>query len=90
MKKNPLEICSQTKKGYVIGIDGGGTKTEVALANLQGKILVQVKSGPSNLRNLGVKRSVFNISQGIRKVLNKKRINEVLSVSVALAAVEEE
>lgn len=36
------------KMGYVIGIDGGGTKTEVVLANLDGKVIAKSFSGPTN------------------------------------------
>jgi len=73
---------------YVIGVDGGGTKTEAALANLEGKILKLVKVGPSNLRNVGIQKAAENIALAIKKVLPKK--GKILSTFIALAAVEEE
>jgi N-acetylglucosamine kinase-like BadF-type ATPase len=48
---------SKTPKLYVIGVDAGGTKTDVALADLSGKILTITRSGPANPRNLGIEES---------------------------------
>ena len=78
----------ETKERYVIGVDGGGTKTMVALADLDGEILRLVRVGPSNLRNVGIKKSAQNIALGIKKALPKK--GKILSIFVGLAAVEEE
>lgn len=86
MKTNNQKIS----QGYVIGIDGGGTTTTVAMADLQGKILSIKKSGPSSPRNIGIKISVENISQAIEKVLEKARNRQILSTFIGLPAVEEE
>lgn len=77
------------EKNYVIGVDGGGTKTITALADLEGKILKITKTGPSNLRNLGIKRAVLNIERGILKVTENFE-GQIVSCFIALAAVEEE
>lgn len=76
-------------KNYVIGVDGGGTKTITALTDLEGKILKMAKSGPSNLRNSGIKRAVLNIGKGILKVTENFE-GQIVSCFIALAAVEEE
>jgi len=73
---------------YVVGVDGGGTKTVAALANLEGKILKLAKTGPSNLRNVGIKQAVQNIAFGIKKVSPKR--GKILSTFIGLAAIEEE
>lgn len=77
------------EKKYVIGVDGGGTKTVVALADLNGKVLKTVKTGPSNLRNLGIEKAVSNIGKGILKVI-KNFEGQVIFCFIALAAVQEE
>lgn len=74
-------------KNYVIGIDGGGTKTTTALANLGGKILKTVKTGPSSPRNVGPKIAAKNLAKGIKQVLRKGKIS---STFIGLAAIEEE
>lgn len=76
------------KKGYVIGVDGGGTKTEAALANLDGKILKIGKAGSSHPRNLGLKKAIENLITAIKKVLPKE--GKILSTFIGLPAVAEE
>lgn len=46
---------------YLIGIDGGGTKTDCAIADLSGKIIRQSSGKPSNFLIIGVKEAVENI-----------------------------
>src|SRR5262245_23309428 len=38
---------------YVLGFDGGGTKTECVLMDESGAILARSRSGPSNAVNVG-------------------------------------
>jgi len=75
-------------KKYVIGVDGGGTKTITALADLSANILKTVKTGPSSPRNVGIQKTAENIAKGINKVLKKNL--DIVSVSVGLPAVGEE
>jgi len=70
------------EKKYVIGVDGGGTKTISALANLEGKILASGKSGPSNIRKVGLKIAVENIAKAIKKVLRKTEKSDILSTFI--------
>ena len=72
---------------YVIGVDGGGTKTVIALADLGGKVLKKAITGPSSPRNVGADETVENISKGIKRVMGKKNI---VSVFAGLPAIEEE
>ncbi len=75
---------------FVIGVDGGGTKTAVALADMNGKIISRAISGASNPRNVGIEVAAKNIAAGISGVLkNKKNIN-IASVFIGLPALEEE
>ncbi len=46
---------------YLIGIDGGGTKTDCAVADLSGKIIHQTSGKPSNYLVIGVEEAVANI-----------------------------
>ncbi|MFQ6049651.1 MAG: BadF/BadG/BcrA/BcrD ATPase family protein [Candidatus Paceibacterales bacterium] len=89
-KENQGQPSPEPVEGYVIGVDGGGTKTIAALSNLKGKILETSKTGSSNLRNVGIKMAVSNISEAILKVIKGIRKGSVLSIFIALAAVEEE
>ncbi|MFH1423865.1 MAG: BadF/BadG/BcrA/BcrD ATPase family protein [Candidatus Nealsonbacteria bacterium] len=75
---------------YVIGVDGGGTKTAAVLADLNMKILKSAESGPSNLRNVGVRNGVENIAKAIKEVLGKNKGKQILSTFIGIAAVQEE
>jgi len=46
---------------YLIGIDGGGTKTDCAIADLSGKIINQIKGKPSNFLVIGVEEAFENL-----------------------------
>lgn len=76
-------------KNFVIGIDGGGTKTNAVLADLNGKILKTVKTGPSNLRNSGIENAVLNIADAIKK-LNVSASEADIMVVIGLAGIQEE
>jgi N-acetylglucosamine kinase-like BadF-type ATPase len=75
------------EKEYVIGVDGGGTKTMAALADFKGKILKLAKTCPSNLRNIGIGKAIFNICEAIKRLKKGKKI---ASIFIGLAAIEEE
>jgi len=46
---------------YLIGIDGGGTKTDCAVADLSGKIIQQTTGKPSSFLVIGIEEVVENI-----------------------------
>jgi len=75
------------KKELVIGVDGGGTKTLAALADLKGKIIRLGEAGPSSPRNIGVKAAGENIAKAISLALGK---NEAVSTFIGLAAIREQ
>jgi N-acetylglucosamine kinase-like BadF-type ATPase len=72
---------------YIIGVDGGGTKTTAALADERGEVLSVEKGGPSNIRNVGLETAVENILSVVKKVQKEETIS---CYCVALASVEEE
>ncbi len=72
---------------YIIGVDGGGTKTTAALADERGEILSVEKGGPSNIRNVGLETAVENILSVVKKVQKEKTVS---CYCIALASVEEE
>lgn len=78
----------ENEKGYVIGVDGGGTKTAAALADLNGKILRLAKTGSSSPRNVGLKKAIDNLAFAIKQVLDKKC--KILSSFLGLPTTEEE
>lgn len=54
-------------KEFVIGIDGGGTKTAAILADLQGNIVVEETAGASNFQVIGTEKAADVLLNLIRK-----------------------
>jgi N-acetylglucosamine kinase-like BadF-type ATPase len=46
---------------YIIGIEGGGTKTTAVLCAMDGVILSEAQSGPSNFHIIGVEKTVSTL-----------------------------
>ncbi|HUW71689.1 MAG TPA: BadF/BadG/BcrA/BcrD ATPase family protein [Candidatus Humimicrobiaceae bacterium] len=81
----------RTNQEYVIGVDGGGSKTTVVLVNLKSQILVRYQADSSHPRNIGIKNAIKNLAQAIEKVLGKIRGDKkILSTFLGLPAMEEE
>lgn len=77
----------EKRQSYVIGIDGGGTRTIASLADLRGKIIASARSGPSSPRNVGITTAAKNIAEVIQKIALRR---EIISVFIGLPAVQEE
>jgi N-acetylglucosamine kinase-like BadF-type ATPase len=71
---------------YVIGVEGGGTKTNTALADEFGNIVGQSKSGPSNFLIVGFEKASENIIAGINECLTNTKIskNNIKSIMLGL------
>ena len=54
------------KSGWIISVDGGGTSTEVVLADLQGTPIGEGHSGPSNAKAVGVAAAMKSLDDGIK------------------------
>lgn len=55
------------KKEFVIGIDGGGTKTAAMLADMQGNVIAEETAGASNFQIIGTDKSADVLLDLIRK-----------------------
>ncbi|MEM2088822.1 MAG: BadF/BadG/BcrA/BcrD ATPase family protein [Thermoproteota archaeon] len=65
---------------YVVGVDGGGTKTAAVLLTVDGKIVSRSETGPSNHHNVGVERA--------RKAIEEACIEAVRTAGVETKDVE--
>ena len=60
---------------YIIGMDGGGTKTICAISDLKGNILYKCSGGPANFLAFGVNDVSQNIFNLIGKCVQELKIN---------------
>ncbi len=64
----------KTENYFVIGIDGGGTKTVGALANLEGEILREIYSSSTNPNKIGFELAISRLKNLISKISKNKKI----------------
>lgn len=61
---------------YVIGIDGGGTKTRALIADTAGRSLAEFCAGPSNMQVHGAEQSARVIAALVKKCLTRVRADD--------------
>ncbi len=59
---------------YIIGMDGGGTKTRCIIADIEGEALYECTGGPSNFLIIGVMPASKNIFSLLKQCVNKLKI----------------
>ena len=71
---------------YVLGFDGGGSKTECILADVEGHVVARAIAGPSNPVRGGYARAWFSLSDAGDRVLAtaKARTSDVRAVCAGL------
>ncbi len=62
---------------HYLGIDGGGTKTEFALADTAGNIINSLTLGPSNPNDIGMNACLAIIDEGIRTMCADRDIQSI-------------
>ena len=65
-----LKGCEHSGGRYLIGIDGGGTKTEFVLFSDSGKVARSFKLASSNPNDVGIDKSCEVLAQGIDMILS--------------------
>lgn len=71
-------------KRYVIGIDGGGTKTHALLVGLDGTVIVELSGGPTNLQTVGVVPAAKVLCDLIQECCKKEQCTAEALQSVVL------
>lgn len=72
---------------YVIGVDGGGTKTEASAYDLNGKVIATSIKGFANLLN-NEEIALNNIVSSIKEIIDKLGITELKGVYLGIAGSE--
>ena len=74
---------------FFLGIDGGGTKTDFALANENGTLLCRIQLGTTNPADIGLDMTKDLLRRGILESCAEHRFNTI-SVYAGLAGMTEE
>lgn len=72
-----------------LGVDGGGTKTNVALMNAANEVVAEGSGGPSNPLRVGVETAVGNIAKAIDAACDSGGVSrgDIVSATLGLAGV---
>lgn len=69
---------------YIIGVDGGGTKTRMVLGDTDGKILADIERGGTNHQHVGEKRCKAELNAGFLKLLALTGLEQSVITAVYL------
>ncbi|OVE66694.1 ATPase [Clostridium diolis] len=72
---------------YIIGVDGGGTKTEAVAYDFQGNIIVTSVKGFANLLN-NREKALNNIVDSIREIIDVLKEDELVDLYLGIAGSE--
>ena len=72
---------------YYIGIDGGGSKTELLISDINGNIIKHTKGDSSNPASIGGDRSVQNVLNLIEKSIYSFDIRDIAYMSVNIPGI---
>lgn len=80
------------KNEYLVGVDGGGTKTKLLLEDASGKVLATTITGPSNITR-SIDTALCSIQKGIELLSEKSKIKlcyPQIRLGLGLAGAENE
>lgn len=61
---------------YILGVDGGASKTNIRITDYNGLVLSDITAGPVNYKSVGLKRAKAEIIKGIVKTIEDSRMKE--------------
>lgn len=75
---------------YIIGIDGGGTKTALKLADCDGKLILSNEGGPCNINSMGKEYVQKMLKELLEDTLSKAEISmeDVKTLCIGTAGVD--
>jgi N-acetylglucosamine kinase-like BadF-type ATPase len=59
---------------YLLGVDGGGSKTTVQIADTSGKVISQAVSGSSSYKSVGINRAIGNLNTAVFDAIKKLKV----------------
>ena len=63
---------------YILGVDGGGSKTTVQIADIEGRVISQSVSGSSNYKSVGINRAIENLNTAIFNAAGSLKASEAI------------
>ena len=75
---------------YVLGVDGGGTKTDALIADENGNVIASASNGGANWERMGIDKALISLEEVIRKAAKSAGIetSQIESASFAIAGID--
>ena len=75
-----------------LGVDGGGTKTNVAIMDRERRVIAEGEGGPSNPLRVGVETAVANITKAVDAACDEYEVSrgDIVAATLGLAGVRRE
>jgi N-acetylglucosamine kinase-like BadF-type ATPase len=85
-KRDPLSFL------LFLGVDGGGTKTNIALMDADRRVVAEGVGGPSNPLRVGVETAVANIAKAVDNACDEYEVSrgDIAAATLGLAGVRRE
>ena len=64
------------EKKYVLGVDGGGTKTAARITGIEGNIISEAKGDSANYKSVGARRAANNLNGVVVDAVNKSCLGQ--------------
>src|SRR4051812_10602026 len=92
VKFQPRKSATHAQPPYVLGVDGGGTKTRAIVADSLGRVLGEGHAGPSNPLRVGVSDSTKAVREAVERACVEAgvRRHDLSAAEVGLAGVKRE
>jgi N-acetylglucosamine kinase-like BadF-type ATPase len=92
VKFQPRKSATHAQPPYVLGVDGGGTKTRAVVADSRGRLLGEGQAGPSNPLRVGVDDSTKAVREAVERACVDAGIRrqDLSAAEVGLAGVKRE
>jgi glucosamine kinase len=87
LKLQPKRSAALSPKSYVLGVDGGGTKTRAVVADAGGEVLGEGRAGPSNPLRVGVSEATAAVREAAERACQDAGVRrvELAAAEVGLA-----
>ena len=75
---------------YVLGVDGGGTKTDAVIADENGVAIATASNGGANWERMGIEKALTSLEEVIRNAATAASIqtSQIESASFAIAGID--
>jgi N-acetylglucosamine kinase-like BadF-type ATPase len=85
---HPSDRVRSMHTPLVIGINGGGTHTSLAIVDAALNVLARVEAGPTNATYIGIEAVKRSLADGLRNLLTDISLSQIAAIGAGIAGVD--